>query len=213
MTWKSLWTKWSTYRMMFGCDKEERIDIYLQDSHTQYFFSEVPTIIRWRLRQWGNVLLQYNVLSYSEPLSSFRTRVFAFRQFHYGGSSTSYFRFNRILIHKSSHEQRIWQKPVKCLTIHCEIHFTYCLVFFASFQNSQTSPYIMNSNSVFWRQLFPSQSSAIRQIYMRPKNNQIPEFHDSSLFRHSLSFNSYMQRYEELNKVGEGMWYIAGNID
>ena len=33
----------------------------------------------------------------------------------------------------------------------------------------------------------------------------ILEFHDSSLFRQSLSFNSYMQRYEELNKVGEGM--------
>ena len=45
------------------------------------------------------------------------------------------------------------------------------------------------------------------------KFSVILEFHDSSLFRHSLSFNSYMQRYEELNKVGEGMRSIAGNID
>ena len=45
------------------------------------------------------------------------------------------------------------------------------------------------------------------------KFSVILEFHDSNPFRQSLSFNSYMQRYEELNKVGEGMPSIAGNID
>lgn len=71
----------------------------------------------------------------------------------------------------------------------------------------------MNANSLFWRQLFPSQSSAVRQIYERNKKQQILEFHDSSFFRHSLSLHSHMQRYEELNKVGEGMCLLAGDIN
>ena len=40
----------------------------------------------------------------------------------------------------------------------------------------------------------------------------ILEFHSFELFRNTLSFKSYMQRYEELNKVGEGRSLFAASI-
>ena len=200
---------------MFGCDKEDRIEIYLPDIQTTHFFSEIPTIVGWKLRQWNNKFLQYNVLPYSKApfLISYPNRCFSpvslWKWLHFLSSIQSYtypWKLSRTKILTETCQTRDYALWNSFLILRCiSFHFR--------FSNITVPPSYMNSTSVFRRQLFPSQSSTIRQIYERQKNKQILEFHDSSPFRQSLSFNSYMQRYEELNKVGEGMWSIAGNID
>ena len=81
---------------MFGCDKEERIEIYSQDIHTTHFFTEVPTIVGWKLRQRNNIFLQHNVLPYSKApfLISYPNRCFSpvslWKWLHFLSSIQSY---------------------------------------------------------------------------------------------------------------------------
>lgn len=112
---------------------------------TCQIFRQHTSSVRYRLlsaENWDNGTIYSFSTTYcpiQKHLSSFRTRIVAFRQFHYGSGSTSYRRFNRIPIHESSHEPRFWQKPVKRATTLSEIHFSYCVVFrfISGFQISQ----------------------------------------------------------------------------